>query len=351
MHRSTKPNVSQSALRSEILEQPDAVARLLDAEREHAWRLGARIQKLAPPFVWIAARGTSDNAARYAQYAFGMRCGLPVALAAPSLTTLYKQSPRVRGALAIGISQSGTSPDIVANLRAARRGGAFTIAIVNDTNSPLARAADEILPLHAGVEQSVAATKTYTAQLAAVALLAEAILQKRGPSRELLAIPESMERALLTEARVRETAQIFKLAFHAVALSRGINLSTCFELSLKLKELALMLVEPYSSADFEHGPIAMMEPELRRHALPAIVISPPGILGQKELLLLTKRLQQKGAPVISIGTGSIEIPNVTEWLSPLIAAIPCQWLAYYSALAKGFDPDRPRGIAKITRTR
>src|ERR1035441_5501054 len=160
-----------SVLHGEILEQPEAVARLLARERRNAAALAALWRRADIPFVLVAARGTSDNAARYVQYAFGLSSRLPVALAAPSLVTLYGVPPRLKGALVIGISQSGRSPDIVETIAAARRQGSPTLAIVNDPESPLARAADDVLPLHAGSERSVAATKTYTAELAAVAPL------------------------------------------------------------------------------------------------------------------------------------------------------------------------------------
>ena len=160
-----------SVLRGEIAEQPEALARFLDREGKRGARLAAALAARHPRFVLVAARGTSDNAGRYAQYALGICARLPVGLAAPSLGTVYGRPPRLAGALVVGISQSGRSPDICETVSNARRQGADTLAIVNDTDSPLARAAAEVLPLHAGEEKSVAATKTYTAQLAAVALL------------------------------------------------------------------------------------------------------------------------------------------------------------------------------------
>jgi glucosamine--fructose-6-phosphate aminotransferase (isomerizing) len=341
--------VPDSLLHREIGEQPGAVARFLDNETARVARLTAPLRRTDLRFVFVVARGTSDNAARYAQYLFGALTGLPVALAAPSLVTLYGAPPRLRGALVVGISQSGRSPDVVETVAAARRAGAPTLAIVNDAGSPLARAAHDVLPLHAGEERSVAATKTYTAQLAAVALLAASLAGNRRVLADLQRIPRAMEQALATEAAARRAARRLAGASRAVVLARGMNYPTAHEIALKLKELALLLAEPYSSADFRHGPIAMAE---RR--LPAIVVSPRGSRPAAELDALAARLRAGRSPVISIGPsgpGSIPLPAVPEILSPLVAVIPGQLLAFHAAKARGLDPDRPRGIRKVTKTR
>src|SRR5450755_3174952 len=199
---------ARSVLHGEIFEQPAAVARFLERERRNVARLAAIWRRANVPFVLIAARGTSDNAARYAQYAFGLASRLPVALAAPSLLTLYGVPPRLRGALVTGISQSGRSPDIVETIAAARRSGSPTLAIVNDAESPLARAAGEVLPLHAGEERSIAATKTYTTELAAVALLVLSFARRKKELDALLRVPDAMERALLSEAAAHRAARM-----------------------------------------------------------------------------------------------------------------------------------------------
>jgi glucosamine--fructose-6-phosphate aminotransferase (isomerizing) len=341
--------VPESWLHREIGEQPATVARFLDRESARVARLAGILGRMDLRFVFVVARGTSDNAARYAQYLFGVLTGLPVASAAPSLVTLYGAPPRLRGALVVGISQSGRSPDVVETVAAARRAGAPTLAIVNDPASPLARAAEDVLPLHADEERSVAATKTYTAQLAAIALLAASIAGKRRILAELQEIPRAMERALATENAVRRAARRLAGASRAVVLARGMNYPTAWEIALKLKELALLLAEPYSSADFQHGPIAMAE---RR--LPAVVVSPPGSRPAAELAALAARLRAGRSPVVSIGPsgpGSIALPEVPEILSPLVAVVPGQLLAFHAARERGLDPDAPHGIRKVTETR
>jgi len=341
--------VADSVLLREIGEQPAAVARFLDAEASRVEHLVAPWRRADLRFVLVVARGTSDNAARYAQYVFGALAGLPVALAAPSLVTLYGAPPRVDGGLVVGISQSGRSPDVVETVAAARRAGAPTLAIVNDAESPLARAAADVLPLGAGPERSVAATKTYTTQLAAVALLAASLAGTRRVVADLRRIPRSMEAALGTEAAVKRAARRLASATRAVVLARGMNFPTAHEISLKLKELALLLAEPYSSADFRHGPIAMAG---RR--LPAIVVAPRGSRPAAELDALAARLRAGRNPVVVIGPsgpGSIPLPAVPEILSPLVAVIPGQLLAFHAARVRGLDPDNPRGIRKVTETR
>ncbi len=312
-------------------------------------RLSARLRRAGVRFVLIAARGTSDNAARYAQYLFGITGRLPVALAAPSLTTLYRRPPDPRGGLVIGISQSGRSPDIVETLAAARKAGAPTLAIVGDPESPLGRAADEVVPLHAGEERCVAATKSYTAELAAIALLALSLAGRRGLLGRLWAIPGAIEEALTTESAVRRMAARLSGATRAVVLARGVNFPTAWEIALKLKELTLILAEPYSSADFEHGPIALAERDL-----PAVVVSAPGGKPEAELLELSRTLAANGCPVLPIGLpqkGAIPVPEVPVLLSPLVTVIPGQLLAYHAALHRGLDPDRPRRLHKVTETR
>lgn len=334
-------------LRGEIAEQPEVVARLLARGGPRVAAFVRTLGRRPPRFVVIAARGTSDNAARYAQYAFGITAGLPVALAAPSLVTLYGARLRLRDALVIGISQSGRSPDIVETVAFARRAGAATLAIVNDAASPLARAASEALPLEAGAERSVAATKTYTAQLTAVALLAAALGRDGTSLAALDRVPAAISRVLARGVRA-EVAASTLAGPRAVVLSRGVNLATAFEVSLKLKELARLLAEPYSAADFLHGPIAMAGRDL-----PVLVVSPPGGAAARDLAALAARLARRGSPVVTIGPrgGAVPLPAVPELLSPIVAVVPGQLLALGAALARGLDPERPLGLQKVTETR
>jgi glucosamine--fructose-6-phosphate aminotransferase (isomerizing) len=339
----------------EIHEQPEVLTRLLVNGRSVADRLAAAMRRREIDHVIIAARGTSDNAARYAQYVLGGRNRLPVGLATPSLFTIYETPPRFGRALVLGISQSGQSPDIVAVLAEARRQGVLTAAITNAPTSPLAQVADEVLDLAAGEERAIAATKTYTAQLAAIALLSVA-LDGDDEARMLLAqTPDWVAQALQVEDRVARVAERYRYMQACVTIGRGYNYATAFELALKLKELTYTVVEPYSSADFLHGPFALIEP-----GFPIIVIAPSGRM-LPEMLAFMRQAAERQAELLVISDeptalahGRVALPlpgGVPEWLSPLTAIVPGQLLALYLAQARDLDPDRPRGLRKVTETR
>jgi len=343
-----------SHLSREIHEQPEVLARLLDEQAGTAAQIAAAIRARDVRYAVIAARGTSDNAARYAQYLFGAAVGLPVALATPSLFSIYRTPPQLRDALVLGISQSGQSPDIVAVVEEGRRQGALTVAVTNTPASSLAQVAAHVLPLDAGEERAVAATKTYTAQLAALALLA---VQLAGDGERLAAlrsVPEAVEKTLALEEPVSLAAQRYAYATKCVVLGRGYNYATAFEIALKLKELTYVVAEPYSSADFRHGPIAIVE-----RGFPAVVVAPQGAV-YADVLALSHELAAREAELIVI-SGQDEALRLArtplwlpvalpEWLSPFTCVVPGQLLALHITLAKGYDPDHPRGLKKVTET-
>ena len=246
----------------EIREQPSVLARVLREGREAVEVVAERVRHAAPAWVTIAARGTSDNAARFGQYALGANNRLSVALAAPSLFTVYAAPPRLVGSLVLGISQSGKSPDIVAVIAEGRQQGAVTIAITNEPGSPLAQAAEHVLCIRAGAEQSVAATKTYSAQLMTMAMLSAAIANDAAAWRALEAIPEQAARTLERATPwAKDAAARCANAHRFLVLGRGFNYATAFEIALKIKETSYIISEAYSFADFRHGPAAMVEPE------------------------------------------------------------------------------------------
>lgn len=345
----------KSHLFREIHEQPGVLRRLLERERTPIQELAATIRRRAVTHVVIAARGTSDNAGRYAKYLLGAVNGLVVALATPSLFTIYQQPPRFRDALVLAISQSGKSPDIVAVLAEARRQGAPTAAITNVADSDLAREADHVIDLHAGVERSIAATKTYTSELAAIAALSASLADGAEMWQALEEIPGVVAATLSMDDEIARIAQRYRYMRDCVVIGRGYNYATAFELALKLKELTYTIAEPYSSADFLHGPLALVE-----HGFPAIVIAPSGAM-LPEMRRFISTLQQKQAEVVVISDDRqtleaadtpLALPQaVPEWLSPISAIIPGQLLALYLAHARRYDPDHPRGLRKVTQTR
>ncbi|MGQ9489354.1 MAG: SIS domain-containing protein [Anaerolineae bacterium] len=350
------PDLQSTHVYREIHEQPAVLARLLQAERPTAQALAAEMKRRAIQYVVIAGRGTSDNAGRYAQYLLGAANGLYVGLATPSLFTIYNTPPNFGPhALVLGISQSGKSPDIVAVLAEARRQGALTAAITNFPASELGQAAEFVLDLHAGEEVAVAATKTYTAELGAIALLSVMFSGDPAQVAALEAIPDRVGQALALNSSLDCIAERYRYMQACVTIGRGYNYATAFELALKLKEMTYTVVEPYSSADFLHGPLAVIAP-----GFPVIVVAPSGKM-LPEMVSFMATAKGRGAELIvisddtdalALGRVALALPaGVPEWLSPICAIVPGQLLAMHLAHTRDLDPDRPRALRKVTETR
>jgi glucosamine--fructose-6-phosphate aminotransferase (isomerizing) len=344
-----------SHLSKEIAEQPTVLRRLLQEERSAIEHIASVIRKRAPSYIVIAARGTSDNAARYGKYLFGATNRLSVALATPSLFTLYEAPPNLEGALVMGISQSGASPDIVSVIQEGRRQGALTLAITNEPDSPLANSAQHVIRLHTGEEKSVAATKTYSASLMALAMLSAALAQDAGRFEALESLPQVAAEVVDTAPAIIQAVERYRYMDSCVVIGRGFNYATAFEIALKIKELTYITADPYSPADFQHGPVALIE-----QGFPVIAVVPDGLV-KKETQDLLGQLRDWGAELIAISSlretlemarTPLPLPaGVPEWLSPLVAVLPGQIFALGLTLAKGFDPDHPRGLRKVTLTR
>ena len=342
------------SLRSEIAEQPTVIRRLLEAGWPEARTLSRPLA--AAEHLTIAARGSSDNAATYGKYLFESLAGLVTALAAPSLVTRYRTPPSFARGAVIGISQSGAAPDVAAVLAEARAVRAPTIAITNSGRSLLARTAQETFLLRAGRERSVAATKTYTATCVALALLAANAAEARGRSALSLAgLVESVTEAEAAERDADRIARKIGRARTIVVLGRGYEYATALEAALKVKELAGVWAEPYSSADFAHGPIALLEP-----GIPVILFAARGA-AQREARVMTRTLREKGARVYAVtndeGTAALADDAVllraplSEALTPISFAVVAQLVALSLARRRGLDVERPRGLSKVTRTR
>ena len=332
----------------EIMEQPGAIARALEANVESAKRVASLAADCT--HAVIAGRGTSDNAGRYAQYVWGTRNGLSVGLTTPSLFSVYDTPPRLDGALVVGISQSGESPDIVAVLEEGQSQGRPTVAITNEAGSPLADVADVVIDLHAGAEDAVAATKTYTTQLAVVALISEAM---SGRSGVLDGLPSLASEALQREEQTVTLAGSMADIEHCAVLGRGFNHATAFEWALKLQELTHVVAQPFSTADFLHGPIAVLEPG---YPILAVAAAGPAV---DDVIGVLERCARAGASLVIISNdpraGEIA-PTVDfsgdaeEWLTPIPAIIIGQLFSYHLTKIKGLDPEVPRGLRKVTRT-
>ena len=344
-----------SHLSREIQEQPAVLQTVLDRQWEPVQSLAESLRQRAPRYVVLAARGSSDNAARYGQYLLGAFNGITAALATPSLFTLYQRPPCLKDALVIGVSQSGQSPDIVSVIAEGHSQGALTVAITNDGDSPLARAAQTTLDLSAGPETSLAATKTYTSSLMILALLSAAWAGDSERLAALQQVPHWAATVLEDLPHVLQVAERYRYMEACVVTGRGFNYATAFELALKLKELTYITAEPYSSADFQHGPVAIVE-----QGFPVLAVLPEGAAAQ-DMLTFLKSLRAREPELLVISSldealalaqTPLALPQgIPEWLSPLIAILPGQMLALGLTLAKGYDPDHPRGLRKVTLTR
>jgi len=344
------------SLHSEIFEQPDRIKSLLASQKKVVQKIASTIRKQNIDYVFLAARGTSDNAGRYANYLLGAANGLPLALATPSLFTYYKRPPKLKNALVIGVSQSGKSPDIVSVLEEGKRQGCLTLSITNETESPLARTSDFVLDIQAGAEKAVAATKTYTTELMSIAMLSAALNGNNKSWDELAQVSGWMKQVLKLDQFLSQAAQRYRYIDQTVVLGRGFNYATAFELALKLKELTYIIAEPYSSADFAHGPIAMVEP-----GYPVFAVAPKGKVFNSMLEMLQRLRSDISAELVvisndkralSLAQTPLQIPNaVPEWLSPLVNILAGQLFAYHLTVAKGYNTEQPRSIRKVTETK
>lgn len=353
-----------SIMLGEIRQQPEALERTLRSGLRQAEALRRRFEKQRPRLVVLAARGTSDNAAQFGRYLIEITTGIPVSLSAPSVSTLYHAPLHLEGALLAGISQSGESTDTNMVLEEGRRHGAVTVGITNEAGSSMAKMSDHLLLVRAGKEKSVAATKTYTGQLMAFYLLARA-LGAPIEVRDLEALPAAAAAALKLEAEVAARAERYRFMDHAVVVGRGLNYANAFEWALKLMETCYIVAERFSQADLLHGPIAMVG-----RSFPAFLFAPSGVtwrgmralierLGQiqAETLVVTDRSNGE-APREAItvparlGAGSRKSASglPEDLFTPIPYIIPAQLFAALLARVKGLDPDRPRGLSKVTQT-
>lgn len=338
----------------EIAEQPAAWSRLLAPGNEAAGAIAeaaAEIRRRRPRFALLVARGTSDHAALYAKYLMEIRLGLSVGLASPSTMTAYGTRPDLTGVLMIGISQSGASPDLVDSLAVGRAGGALTLAVTNSPGSALDQAAEYRIPVLAGPERSVAATKSYTAELLALYLLVAAV---RGHSADQARrLPELAAEVLSGEAGVAEAATRYRYADRMVVTGRGYSYPTAREAALKLMETCALSAHAFSAADLLHGPFRMID-----SLVPVFTVAPAGTAGEA-MRPVHAELARTGADVLTVGapefasaaTVGLALPaGAPEELSPLLEILPFQQLALHLALLRRLDPDRPPGLRKVTRT-
>ena len=340
-----------SLMLAEIGEQPEVLENTIRAERAKIEKLGAFLRRKTIDMIVVAARGSSDNASLFGRYLLEVTCGIPVSLAAPSVYTLYDGKLKLDRALVIGVSQSGEGVDINRVLESAKMGGAFTLGITNEKDSSMTQIAHETLFIRAGREKSVAATKTYTGQMLHFYMLASALAEEKLAFEK---IPDFAARTLQFKDEVKQLVERYVFMENCVVVGRGMNYGNSYELALKLMETCYVVAERFSSADFFHGPLAIIE---RR--FPVILFGPKGVT-QKSSIDLLNRLRELHADSFSItndpevakmSSKSLMLPDdIDEILSPIPFIIPAQLFAALLSEAKGINPDAPRSLSKVTKT-
>jgi glucosamine--fructose-6-phosphate aminotransferase (isomerizing) len=343
-----------SLMLEEIRQQPDVLARMVQSQRPQFKKLGEVLRRRSVRLIVLVARGSSDNASLFGRYLLEITTGIPVSLAAPSVYTVYGAKMRLDNTLVVGVSQSGEGEDINRVLADARASGAFTIGITNEAGSSMVKAVDEALLIEGGKERSLAATKTFTGQMMMFYLLAEALGGKSPQIAGYETIPDLCAAALNHEPRIRELVQRYTFMENCVVLGRGLLYGNAYELALKLMETCYIVAERFSTADFFHGPLALVE----RH-FPTIMFAAPGAM-MPSVKTLATRLRELHAETLAITSDdslaencsqAVRMdPQIGEFLAPIPYMIPAQMFAALLAEAKGLNPDTPRSLLKVTRT-
>jgi glucosamine--fructose-6-phosphate aminotransferase (isomerizing) len=332
---------------AEMAEQPARLRQLI-ARFDEVSGLVRSVAQAPLNGITIVARGSSDNAAVYGRYLLEAATGKPVSLAAPSLHTLYGVDVDYRGQLVIAVSQSGATPEIVRTLRALQDAGGSGLAITNDADSPLARAAAATIGLEVGLERAVPATKTVTGQLTAFAIIAAALGRAPFTLEELVAAPDRVQAVLDDPAPAAAAAQDLAGASQLIVVARGYLFAAALETALKIKETCAVLADGYSAADLRHGPIAAVT-----RGLPVVALCAAGP-AQADVASLVEEMRARQANVFVVGDGpGVDVPlpgDTPETLAPIVAVVRGQQLAYELATALGRDPDSPVGLTKVTAT-
>lgn len=331
--------MSNTIMEKEARQTPAVIAQQIQLNQPIVTKIAENLRAINPKMVMIIGRGSSDHAGVFAKYLIEIEVNIPTFSAAPSVSSIYKKELKLESAVAIIISQSGRSPDIIAQAKMAKAGGAYCIAIVNDESSPLKDIVDEVLPIRAGVEVSVAATKSYLATLSALLHLTSVWSKNAELHTSLLELPSSMEKAIKADVQLQPSA--FEYVNNMVVLSRGIGFAVAKEMALKLKEVCSIHAEAFSSAEFVHGPITLVEKGLT--ILNCAIIDESKRFHDEQIREVIKRkatvirIDQKGlkvhprlAPLIVLQRFYIDIANVS--------------------LSRGFNPDTPKGLNKVTQT-
>ncbi|MGD8401916.1 MAG: SIS domain-containing protein [Bacillota bacterium] len=339
---------------NEIFEQPVALEQCLrDLTMVHEAVKAIRSRRI--DFIYIAARGTSDHAAVYGKYLMETSLGIPVVLAASSVLTVYQRELNLKNALVIGISQSGKAADVLEVIKSANHQGAITLTVTNAPDSPLAQETQFHLYCNAGTELSVAATKTFTAEIFLLAELVAEWAEDAGLQQELKRLPEKIADTLEISRDIADKAARYRFMNECFVLARGVNYAIALETALKIQETNYVRAKAFASSDFLHGPIAMINREI-----PVFVLAPAGP-SLRDMTAMIKKLKQYQDELVVVsnrtelfeqGTCSFPIPNTeNDIISPFFNVVVAQMFACQLALVKGLNPDNPRGLSKVTITK
>ncbi len=345
------PDISaagQTQMATEAREAPAAVSRQLTANADGCRELGGRLRALAPPVAVTCARGSSDHAATFAKYLIETQLGVPTASFAPSVSSIYKSRQRMAGTLFLAISQSGHSPDLVESARAARDAGALVVALVNQVASPLADLAEVCLPLWAGPETSVAATKSFIASLASLLHVVSEWSGEAALQEALTELPDQLDQAVSMDWR--DAVEPFAAAENLLVIGRGLGFGIAQEAALKFKETSRIHAEPFSAAELAHGPMALM-----RDGFPVLAFS-QNDQTREGMRDLATALRRRGARLFMAEEGEVEsgrlpvVPAMHPVAAPIAMVQSFYLLADEVARARGLDPDNPPHLKKITET-
>lgn len=331
--------MTQTIMEKEAKQAPSVVAGQLTANKVLAEKIGSKLREIAPKMVMIIGRGSSDHAGVFGKYLIEIEAGIPTFAAAPSVSSVYGKQLKLEQALVIVISQSGRSPDIIAQAEMAKKAGAYCVALVNDETSPLKDIVDEVLPLKAGAEISVAATKSYLATLSALLQLTAYWTENKELISALDTLPAAMQTIIDSEPQL--TSQSIDGVKNMVVLGRGLGYAITKEMALKLKEVSSIHAESFSSAEFLHGPVTLVEQGL---AILNCEVNDESAQSHQEQI---NEMVERGADLVHLRQTDV---NVHPRLAPLVVLQRFYLDVAEVSVSRGFNPDEPKGLKKVTRT-
>lgn len=330
---------TNTIMEQEARTAPQKIAEQLKANESITTLLGEKLREFKPKFVMIVGRGSSDHAGVFAKYLFEIEAGIPTFAAAPSVASVYGKTLQLEGGLVIVISQSGRSPDILAQARMAKNAGAYCVALVNDETAPIKDIVDVVVPLRAGEEKAVAATKSYLATLSAILQVAAKWTQSESLAQAVDSLPQALQTAVDAEPQL--TAESLDGVKNLVVLGRGLGYAVSKEIALKMKEVCSIHAEAFSSAEFLHGPVTLVEKKL---AIVDVCINDESYASHVEQI---DNVRQRGADLVHLHQTAADI-------HPRVAPLALLQRFYIDvaavAIARGINPDQPAGLKKVTQT-